>query len=99
MNNKAKYNYFNTFLLRTPSSNFDQSEILKLDETVLVNYFTNNSQFSEAVYVASKSFYYQLNDSIEKDKLNDKLLFTLAKYFLRFKTRCTPLLVCFLGFP
>lgn len=87
---KAKYSYFDTFLLRTPSFNFDSQEFAELNGKTLIDFFTNNQQFREAIYIASKDLYHEVDKSIANNTISEKLLNSLAKYFIRSKTRCTP---------
>lgn len=87
---KAKYSYFDTFLLRTPSFSFDSQEFAELNGKTLIDFFTNNQQFREAIYIASKDLYHEVDKSIANNTISEKLLNSLAKYFIRSKTRCTP---------
>lgn len=87
---KAKYSYFDTFLLRTPSFSFNSQEFAELNGKTLIDFFTNNKQFRKAIYIASKDLYHEVDKSITNNTINEKLLNSLAKYFIRSKTRCTP---------
>lgn len=90
MVNKTNYNYFDTYLLRVPSFNFNYQELLELNEKKLIDFFVDNQQFREAIYIASKDLYSLINKSISTNSINEKLLNSLLKYFIRSKTRCTP---------
>ncbi|MCY0970811.1 lantibiotic dehydratase family protein [Chryseobacterium wangxinyae] len=61
-----------------------------MDGKNLIDFFLNNQEFREALYVGSKDLYQELDKAIANNSVNEKLLFSLTKYFLRSKTRCTP---------
>lgn len=74
----AKYNYFETFVFRTPFFSYDELEHFENRE--------NDAVFKEMLQTASPDLY----DSVNKDEKTDRALFSSYRYFQRACTRCTP---------
>jgi len=83
-----EYSVFNRFFLRTPSIPLNDSELRDKKE------FINNIFFKEAIYIASRELYSEmvkfLEGNVFEKKEEEKLLFTLEKYWRRIRTRATP---------
>jgi lantibiotic biosynthesis protein len=80
------YFFHSQLILRTPSSSF----LPDIDRESLIK-AVNDKIFMEAVYLASPSLYHAAiptSDFSTKEKLN--IGFSLAKYLIRSRTRCTP---------
>ena len=82
------YNYFNTFLIRTPYFSFNT-----LKETSL-EIMIHNPEFQEAIYIASPILYAEMQKLLEGKKTNikktKKIELALYRYFSRMSSRCTP---------
>jgi len=57
----------------------------------ILQFFNENEIFKEAIYLASRDFYFEVVRHLENNlKPTQKLLNSLYKYYIRMQTRCTP---------
>ncbi|WP_430611828.1 lantibiotic dehydratase [Flavobacterium sp. JP2137] len=85
------------YLVRTPSfpvQNFLLlTEGLQMRDKKKIKTIFDNKEFLLSIYFSSKEFYYEALNWIKSDSdfnWNDKVLFTLYKYYSRMCTRATP---------
>lgn len=85
-----EYTYFDDFIIRVPSHHFSQEDFFKLSSDDVIDLFKTDAFFREAVFVASQVLYNEVVKSIDKGNIENKLVHSLTKYYIRCKTRCTP---------
>jgi hypothetical protein len=85
-----EYTYFENFIIRVPSHHFSQEDFFKLNPEGVLDLFKTDAFFREAVFVASQVLYNEVIKSIGKGNIENKLILSLTKYYIRCKTRCTP---------
>jgi hypothetical protein len=77
---KHKYQYFDTFLFRTPFFSFEDLAYFK-------EKWKNSPVFKEMLQIVSPDLYNSIN---EEDKTAEKSVLSSYRYFERACTRCTP---------
>lgn len=85
-----EYLPFDSFILRTPASSFMQDDLKELNHQKIVDLFNKDFFFKEAIFTASQTLYHETCKSLAQDKIEKKIMESLAKYYIRYKTRCTP---------
>lgn len=85
-----EYLPFDSFILRTPASRFIQEDFFKLNHEGIVKLFNTDSFFREAVFTASQTLYNEAKKSFTQKDPDKKIIQSLTKYYIRYKTRCTP---------
>jgi hypothetical protein len=95
--NRLPYSYFNQFCVRTPLFSVDffykMTEKEEISDDFLFKQLMNPI-VSEAIFLASPSFYRQIikwsrGEVVDKKKVN-KIKHSVIKYLSRMATRCTP---------
>lgn len=89
------YEVYEKYILRSPMfsigsfKNFTSKKILSKDD---FRTLCCNPIFSEALFLASPSFYKEVQKWLddESETKNEKLKFSILKYFSRMSSRCTP---------
>ncbi|MBB4807369.1 hypothetical protein HNP38_002673 [Chryseobacterium defluvii] len=90
MGKNIEYTHFEDFIVRTPALHFSKEELQNLKPEELLTLFTSDPFFREGVFTASQVLYQEINKSLDKEQLEQKLISSLTKYYVRSKTRCTP---------
>lgn len=85
-----EYLPFDSFILRTPANSFSQEDVQRLNHKKIVQIFQNDSFFRQAVFTASQTLYNEAEKSLTQTVPERKIAESLAKYYMRYKTRCTP---------
>jgi hypothetical protein len=84
-----KYDYFRTYILRTPLNSLSKIKTKELN----LNFFKQDITFLKSIQLSSPSLYSEflktINSQCSKEE-EEKCLISLSKYFLRSCTRCTP---------
>lgn len=78
------------FILRIPTNNFDKEQISNIDEALILQKFEDDLCFREAVLIASPDLFFSIDIDNDKEKIDQKKIISLTKYYLRYSTRPTP---------
>jgi hypothetical protein len=88
---KHKYSYFNRYILRVPAKSFQLKLLKNIELEEIRKWFLTDKILQEAIFLASKSLYDEVYNSLIDNEISEKkLLESLLKYILRIHTRCTP---------
>lgn len=86
----TKYKHFKKYVLRTPVHPIEELN----NPNLSLEFFINNVEFLQAIKLASPSLYYEFkkweNHGLKHKKDEDRLLFSMMKYYIRSSMRCTP---------
>ncbi|GGE95469.1 lantibiotic dehydratase family protein [Flavobacterium limi] len=90
MDKNIDYTYFEDFILRTPIYHFGEKELQTINLEQVFNFFQTNDFFRDAIFIASQVLYNEINKSLNKGSVEERLTNSLTKYYVRSRTRCTP---------
>lgn len=90
MDKNIDYTYFEDFILRTPIYHFGEKELQTINFEQVFNFFQTNDFFRDAIFIASQVLYNEINKSLNKGSVEERLTNSLTKYYVRSRTRCTP---------
>lgn len=76
------------FIVRVPINSFEKDEMSNLSEAFILQKFRNDNYFREAILIASPDLFFIIGN--KKDKIGEKEIKSLAKYYIRSCTRSTP---------
>lgn len=78
----------NKFIVRVPVNSFKKSEISNLNKAFILQKFRKDNYFREAILIASPELFFLVES--KKNKIGEKEIKSLAKYYIRSCTRATP---------
>ncbi|PXY43248.1 lantibiotic dehydratase family protein [Flavobacterium hydrophilum] len=90
MDKNIDYTYFEDFIIRTPVYHFEEKEFQTINFEQIFSFFQTDGFFRDAIFVASQVLYNEINKSLDKNCIEERLINSLTKYYVRSRTRCTP---------